>query len=166
MAHGLITGMTMSGKTTLAKALASQIVAQGSPVIVLDPLSDPGWNTQFCTSDPQQFLKWYWQSRCAVAFIDESGQAVGRYNLPMTETATRGRHWGHVNFYIMQEATQIAPIIRSQCSTIYLFTSSAREGLRMSEEFNAPELMQCTALPQGHYMKATRFGGVQRGRVF
>ena len=166
MAHALIAGKTMSGKTTLVKRLAAAIMAQGSPVIVLDPLSDPEWGSQFVTADPAQFLRWYWEARCAVAFIDESGQAVGRYNLPMTETATRGRHWGHVNFYIMQEVTQIAPIIRAQCSTLYLFTASSREGLRMAEEFNAPELEQCTALPQGHYFKATHFGGVQRGRVF
>lgn len=166
MAHGLICGMTESGKSTLAKRLSAELIAAGITVLVLDPIQDPGWHTQYATADQSQFLQWYWNSRSCVAFIDESGEAVGRYNDVMNRTATKGRHWGHSNFYIAQEATQIAPLVRGQCSSLYLFTSAAKEGERMAAEFNAPELLQCTTLPRGQYFKAGRFQPVQRGRVF
>lgn len=166
--------MTESGKTTLAKRLAARYHQHEIPVLVLDSLNDPGWcpaDTRdhtlfFQTTDPDEFLKVFWSSRRCVAFIDEAGDAVGRYNLVMQRTATRGRHWGHSVHFISQRGVQIAPTVRDQCGHLFLLTSSIADGRVHANEWNRPELLQCNALGKGNYFHCTRFGVLERGSLF
>lgn len=158
MAHVLILGMTESGKTTKARKLASCYRRQGYGVLVLDPLCDPRWDCDFITADQEDFLDVFWRSRSCMAFLDEGGESVGRYDLAMQETATRGRHWGHSCHYIAQKATQLAPIVRDQCSYVYLFTSGLSSCKMLAEEFNKPELLNGTKLKMYSYFLSTRFG--------
>jgi hypothetical protein len=167
MSHCLIFGMTESGKTTLAKRLAHRYkVYHGVPVLVLDSLNDPEWQADFQTTDPDEFLESFWASRRCVAFIDEAGDAVGRYNTVMQRTATRGRHWGHSVHYISQRGVQLAPTVRDQCSHIFLLTSSGADGKIHAQEWNAPILASCNTLQKGEYFHATRFGQVTRANLF
>jgi hypothetical protein len=166
MAHVLILGMTESGKTTFAKQLAARYKANHIGVLVLDPMGDPDWPHDFKTADVDQFLKVFWESeRCAV-FIDESGDAIGRYDTMMIRTATKGRHWGHNCHYITQRGAQLATTVRDQCSQLVLFTSSYKDSKLHAEEWNRPELCDASSLPKGHYLHCTRFGQLIRGRLF
>jgi energy-coupling factor transporter ATP-binding protein EcfA2 len=162
MAHVLICGMSESGKTTLARALASAYRRQGVGVLVLDPLRDPRWNCDFITSNQEEFLDIFWRSRRCMAFLDEGGKSVGRYNYAMQETATMSRHWGHSCHFISQDPTQLAPVVRDQSRHVFLFCSSDRIGKKLADEFNKPELLDCGGLKQGEYIRAARFGGVSR----
>lgn len=166
MAHSLILGQTESGKTTLAKQLASYFHAQGKSVIVLDPMNDPAWVCAFRTSDNMKFLEVFWANRSCYAFIDESGDAVGRYDDLMQQTATKGRHWGHSCFYLSQRGAQLNATVRAQCRHLFLFTSAVDDCKILAREFNSPELLTATALAQGHYMHKARFGQIERGKVF
>lgn len=166
MAHGLILGMTMSGKTTLAKQLAAQYRAKGVKVGVLDPLCDPGWNADFRTSDVDEFLKMYWQSRQCAWFIDEAGESVGQFDTLMTKTATRGRHWGHRNHYLSQRGAQLAKTVRDQCSFLFLFTTSLDDSKIHANEWNKDELKTANALPQGHYFYTGRYTPLARGNLW
>lgn len=152
----------MSGKTTLARMMANEYKRAGLTVLVLDPLADPAWPTEFRTSSPDQFLAWFWEARGCVAFIDESGEMVGRYDSAMNRTATRGRHWGHVTHYITQEATQIAPVIRKQCTRLYLFHSAVEDGELLARAWNHPELRECATLKTGEYFYAEKMGECSR----
>jgi hypothetical protein len=154
--------MTLSGKTTKAKALAHDYRRAGIGVLVLDPLQDPGWQADFITDDPGKFLDVFWKSRSCMAFMDEGGESVGRYDLAMQKTATRGRHCGHVCHYVTQKATQLAPVVRDQCTRLFLFCSSTRDGKILADEFNRPELEGCSALKQGEYFYAVKMGTIQR----
>src|SRR5688572_25247930 len=158
MAHVLIAGITESGKTTLARRLAARYKAQQIGVLVLDPLADPQWPADFRTSDEEEFLHVFWQSRRCVAFMDEGGESVGRYNLSMQKTATRGRHWGHACHYITQRVQQIAPIVRDMCIHLFLFASSKKDGILLANEFNHAELENCNTLEKGEYFHAVKMG--------
>lgn len=166
MAHALILGMTMSGKTTLAKALAVEYRAAGVKVGVLDPLGDPGWNADFRTGDAEEFLRMFWQSRQCAWFIDESGDMVGQFDKAMAQTATKGRHWGHRVHFISQRGTQLARTVRDQCSNLFLFTTSLDDSKVHANEWNKPELRTAYTLPQGHYFYTDRFSPLQRGQLF
>lgn len=158
MAHVLILGMTESGKTTLARNLSAYYKHQNYGVLVLDPLCDPRWTCDFITDDQEEFLDVFWRSRRCIAFLDEGGESVGRYDTAMQQTATRGRHWGHSCHFIAQRATQLAPLVRDQCSRLFLFCSSIKDGKLLSEEFNKPELETCSQLLQGEHIHAVKFG--------
>lgn len=159
MAHSLILGMTETGKTTLARDLAAVYRSQGWKNIALDPLRDPRWPCDYITDDGGEFLEVFWASRRCMAFMDEGGESVGRYNDEMQTTATRGRHLGHSCHFIAQSAVQLAPIVRDQCTHLFLFCSGAKSGKTLAEEFNAPELEMCVALKRGEYFHAVKGGG-------
>ena len=166
MAHSLIFGMTESGKTTLAKRLAKRYKQKGVNVLLLDPLNDPGWEVDFRTTDADEFLRVFWQSRRCAAFIDEAGDAVGRFDTVMQRTATRGRHWGHNVHYISQRGAMLAPTVRDQCGHLFLFTTALNDSKLHANEWNNPELAQANSLPQGCYYHVTRFGQLDHGQLF
>lgn len=166
MPHSLILGQTESGKTTLAKRMCQAYGAAGVKRIVLDPLNDPEWQADFRTTDPDAFLEVFWASESCAAFIDEAGDAVGRYDLVMQKTATKGRHWGHNVHYVCQRGTQLAQTVRDQCSHLFLFCTSLKDCKIHADEWNRPELIQAAQFKAGEYFHVTRFGVVQRGNIF
>lgn len=162
MAHITIAGMTLSGKTTLAKRRAFFFRQQGIKVLVCDPVSDPEWPADFITRDQEKFLNAYWASERCAAFFDEGSRSVGKYNLATEDTATLGRHRGHINHYIVQRVTQIPPIVRDQCTEIFLFRSSRKDGEMLADEWAIDELARCAELPLLHYIHAKRDGTFKR----
>lgn len=166
MAHVLILGMTMSGKTTIAKRLAAHYRENGVMVGVLDPLGDPEWNADYRTTDADEFLKAFWASRQCAWFIDESGDAVGKYDDAMIRTATRGRHWGHRVHYLTQRGAQLSRTVRDQCATLFLFATSLDDSKIHANEWNSQELRAAHTLAQGEYFHKGRFTPISRGNVF
>lgn len=165
MPHSLILGMTESGKTTLARDLAAEYRAAGTAVLVLDPLRDPRWQADYITSDPVEYMRVVWASRSCMLFVDEAGEAVGKYDVAMQALATRARHWGHSTHFVTQRGAQLSPTVRHQCRYLFMFCSGVRDGQVMAEEFNQPLLESCNSLRQGEYFFTSRFGELQRKRV-
>jgi hypothetical protein len=157
VAHSLIVGMTESGKTTLAKIFISRMKKRGVKTIVLDPLSDPTWGADEVTSYPNKFLRFLKANKSCYFVIDEGGQAIGRYNKPMEWTATTSRHLGHAGLFLVQGCSQVGPIVRGQCSFVYLFCCSAGNFKIISEEWNQPELMTIPRLKRGEFIKVSKF---------
>jgi len=157
--------MTESGKTTLAKQLAQTYKRKGLGVIVLDPLNTT-WECDFQTTDPDEFLNVYWNSRQCMAFIDESGDAVGRFDTAMIKTATRGRHWGHSNHYITQRGAMLARTVRDQCSHLFLFCTALEDCKIHAKEWNKPEMLNAGQFAQGEYFHTTRFGDLTKSKLF
>lgn len=149
--HCLVVGRTLSGKTTFAKKKAASLKARGIPIIVLDPLLDPEWRADFITSDPAKFLDILWQSRGCAVFIDEAGDAVGKFNEPMNKCATRGRHWGHKCFFITQRVKQISTTIRTQCSELVVFKQSYNDTKDLADEFVEPLIKEAHRLDHGEF---------------
>ncbi len=166
MGHSLILGMTESGKTTMAKSLAKSYKDSGISVLVLDPLTDPDWHADYQTDNPDDFLNVVWQSRSCAIFIDEAGESVGQYDVLMSKTATRGRHWGHSCHYISQRGAQLSRTVRDQCSNLFLFTTALGDCKIHADEWNNQELKTASSLQKGHYFYTTRFGDLKKGRLF
>ena len=166
MAHSLILGMTESGKTTLAKKLAEHYKSRGIGVLVLDPMNDPGWACDYQSTNVDEFLNVFWQSRQCAVFIDEAGEAVGQFDTVMHRTATKGRHWGHSCHYLSQRGVQIARTVRDQCGHLFLFTTAFGDSKIHANEWNKQDLRQANILAQGHYYHATRFGTLDKGRLW
>jgi len=151
--------MTETGKTSLARNLCAHYRRKDFETIVLDPLRDPRWGASFITSDGDEFLDICKRSKKCMLFMDEGSESVGRYDTEMQWTATQARHWGHSSHFISQGAIQLAPIIRDQCTHVFLFCSGIKSGKLLAEEFNAPDLEICTSLKRGEYFHAVK-GGV------
>lgn len=166
MTHVLIAGMTESGKTTLGKTLAKAYRERGVPVMVLDPMNDPGWPEGSIIRDREMFLQRAKLVQQHAIFIDESGQEIGRYAREMQWLATQARHWGHKSHFICQRIQQLDTTIRGQCSSLYLFTVSRKDADLLAEEWAKEELRGAHTLDQGEFFFTTRYGEIRRERAF
>lgn len=158
--------MTESGKTTLAKKLSSEAKKHNLGVLVLDPLNDPGWVADYQTTDKMQFMHAVKNSRSCAVFIDESGEAVGRYQDEMFWLGTRARHYGHSCHFLAQRAQQVAKTVRDQCSRLFLFNCSFDDSKELANEWNKPELRDAYTLRQGEFFACGRFTPVTRQKLF
>lgn len=167
MAHVLILGQTLSGKSTLAKRMAADYRRHGVAVLVLDPIGDPEWSADYKTHDTDDFFRVYSESRGCAVFVDESGDVCNERPDLITRTATRGRHRGHRNHYIAQRGTLILRTIRDQCSTLFLFNSGLEDCKIHAAEWNAPTIREKGPfLATGHYLYKQRMGELKEGRLF
>ena len=157
--------MTESGKTTIAKSLCAMSHKQGKGTLVLDPLNDH-WECAFKTTNAEEFLTTFWNSESCDVFIDESGDAIGHYDKPMIQCATKGRHWGHNVHFITQRPMQISPTVRSQCRNLFLFNMALEDCKALAREWNKPELEKASQLPQGQCYMASRFGEIKLLNAF
>ena len=166
MAHSLITGMTESGKTILAKRLAAQYSAKGIRVLVFDPLNDPAWVADFQSWNIEEFLAEYWSSRKCAVFFDESGTISREHDLELIKTATKGRHWGHANHYISQRGAMVPKTLRDQCSNLFIFAQSMDDAKTYAREYNSPEINGVSSFKEGEYFHTTRFKSATKGSLF
>lgn len=151
MAHCLIIGRTMSGKTTFAKKKAKALMAAGYHTIVLDPFLDPEWGATYITSSQEDFLAAVWRNRQCAVFVDEGGSTIGKYNRVMEELATRGRHFGHKCFFIAQRAKQLSTTVRTQCSELVIFKQAQIDTKDLAAEFVEPCILQADTLEKGEF---------------
>lgn len=168
MSHCLITGMTMSGKTTLARELSSQYRARGIKCAVLDPINDVKWRhvADYVTDNESEFMDVVMSSESCAVFVDEAGEKIGQYGREFFTLATRARHLGHRSHFITQRPSQISPTVRDQCDRIYLFALNGDACKTLSKDWNKPDLMAGTELDKGEYITAPRFGPIRKGRIF
>lgn len=132
---------------------------------VLDPLGDPSYGADFQTTNSDQFLAYAKANKSHFLFVDESGQAIGRYNAPMEWLATTSRHLGHLGFFLVQGCTQLNPVIRGQCGQVYLFSCSNSNYRMIAEEWNQPELTKMPRFDVGEFVFVPRFGNLRKGNV-
>lgn len=163
--HVLIVGMSESGKTTLAKIMAAEAKRAGLPVGVLDPLGDPDFNADFQTREPGAFLEHARTQKRELLVVDESGSVIGRYNEPMQWLATTSRHFGKSVIFCVQAATQIATVVRDQCTVCYVFRCSYRNRELIADEYDQPELLTQKPLAKGEFVRVPRFGEISRYRL-
>lgn len=128
--HSLYTGVTKSGKTTLAREHSRAFVSAGQNVIVYDPVGTPthggGWNAHVEFDDFTEFMEYMRDPRVVRAhvFIDEAGEHFGVGDKDNHWLLTRGRHHGLFINLIAQRPKMLAPTVRTQCERAYIFMMS------------------------------------------
>lgn len=126
--HTLYVGVTMTGKTTLARYRARKLAAMGRAVVVYDPVgtgtAGGGWpdgDNVLQFDDFEQFMTWVRRNGDADLFIDEAGDHFGQHDSENHWLLRRGRHYGYAVHLISQRPKMLAPNVRTQCSQLYVF---------------------------------------------
>jgi hypothetical protein len=164
--HNLLIGMTGCGKSSLIKyEIIPRFRKAGIKSAVLDPLGDPTFKADYQTKDSNEFLRFAFQQKGYILIVDESGQAIGKYNEPMIALATTVRHKGNFSFFACHSVTTLPPVIRSQCSNVFLFQCSRTNFKMVADEWDQPDLMKLGKLGVGEFYFVPKFGEISRGRI-
>lgn len=162
--HGLILGITESGKSTLAKILSFQF-RKKREVIVLDPMYGKGWGSTVTIRSVGDLAAEMKKRKNCYVFADESGTWIERDGSHDWIT-THSRHYGHSVFLVSQRGpTQITVTMREQSNRLFLFTSSRGDSLVHAEEWNQPVLANAHTLPRLHFYQTDRYGNVMLKRI-
>lgn len=164
--HAIIVGTTGSGKSTLAKLLCKTLRKKKKKCAVLTPTAETGWEADFKTTDGKAFLDYVKANEELFCFVDESGDAIGKYDDEMNWLATGSRHKGHSVFFCVQSAQQISTAIRNCCSQAYIFACTKAVLKILGEDFNEKALLKYDGkIPQFHFIVMSRFEEMKMGRL-
>lgn len=165
MAHKYIVGMTESGKSTLAKLMCMGLNKRGLKIAVLDKLRSTDWQCENVFEDPFEFLEFAKNNEEFFLFVDEGGQAIGRYNEEMEWLATESRHKGHSCIFISQSLTQVAPIVREQSMLFFLFACGEKNTTLLAEECREPLVKKLLKIPKLEFYIVSRFSALEKGKI-
>lgn len=151
MAHKLVVGQTLSGKSTLVKAMAAEAIKRGIVLVVYDPTLSPEWPTEFVTDDEETFYEMlravHAEGSQALCVVDEADTLLSmshRHNWWMFQ---RGRHFAFEFVAITQRPQLVAPSIRSNAPELFIFQTGKNDAAFLGEDYGvdlsaAPELVQ------------------------
>lgn len=171
--HTLICGVTMSGKTTLAHAVANALAIEGHNIIVYDPVGTAtavgNWpKSAVIFDDEQEFFDYLTRPDVfhAHIFIDEAGDVFSAQKRENLWLLTRGRHFGFFVYLIAQRPKMILPSARNQCGLAYVFRLAVDDLKEIGKDYGFSDLDK-NSLDKGDFlMLLSGSPQYQRGNIF
>lgn len=165
--HWLIVGMTETGKSSLARAMAREYTKAGHVPIVLDVTRNKEWGSDaIIFTDPDELLRYVQDPQQCLRqpiFVEEAGLAVNKYSSQFQWLTTFSRHHGMRCHIVAQRAEMVDKTVRSQCANLAAFGLAPDDAKAYAREFNGKEILQCMTFQPGTYIHKTRFApGVVR----
>jgi DNA helicase HerA-like ATPase len=167
-------GVTLTGKTTLARLVARNLAKEGHKGAVFDPTLTAtlggGWPEGWPVfTDPDDFLDFVESDKCVGPihlFIDEADEVFGhemKWNFWLLK---KGRHFGYFCHVISQRPKMIAPTARSQCALAYVFRLAVEDVAEIGKDYGHSGLDRIS-LDTGEFL-ALKSGtsAISRGNVF
>jgi hypothetical protein len=169
MAHTGFVGMSQSGKTTIAAAIAAGLAKRGRRVAVLDRMKDPRWKgAELVTNDPGHFLRFALSTGGVHLFVDEWGATIRKGDAAFDWLGTTSRHYGHSLWAIGHRWQQFSPAVRDQFDCLYAFRMGDGSAKLIAEDFSASELAGLLTAPnfrKGQFYRVGRFADLAAGTV-
>ncbi len=172
MAHKLITGCTLSGKSTLAKLMVSDAKKRGIASVIYDPtLSE--WDSEHITDGEHEFFYMlndaHKKGFPVFVVIDEADTILSMSHRHNWWLFMRGRHFGFEVCAITQRPKLVAPTIRGNAGEFYVFAVAKSDAQELADDINADGLIIAPTLRQGEFLRAYWKDGkkvVDRHRIF
>lgn len=159
--HVLFCGVTMTGKTTLAREYAQILVDAKYDVVVYDPVGTDTANGNWPESveiieTPEDFHEWiednentYDDEHPCFLFVDESADIFGHSQTHAHWIARKIRHQYIYLRLIVQRPNMLHPSVRTQCSYVYMLRLSRKDASLICDDMgHGPEVAN-TVLDKG-----------------
>jgi hypothetical protein len=170
--HTLYTGVTQSGKTTMARLISRQLAAQGQTGIVFDPMgthtAGGGWGFKEIHHDPYVFLERLEDPKLTKAhvFVDEAHKLLGHEMKENFWMMTEGRHFGLFMHILTQRPNKVHPDVRSQCERCYMFRLAQDDAAEIGKDYGHSGVHKIS-LDKGDFLLFNSgSAAIQRGNVF
>ena len=161
MIRGGIFGISLSGKTTLAKHLSAGYFHKGNlNSLVLDPHEENYGEHAEVLGIENEDLFWQkvWEAEQPYLVIVDEASATLRREREMVPVFTRLRHKKHRLLVLGHKSTDLLPVMREQLDTLYLFRQSATSADEWADLFGEKELISCSNLSQYEYIFCQLYG--------
>lgn len=171
--HSLFVGVTLSGKTTLARAVSRALRSRGQSVIVFDPMRTPtaggDWGEGAHIFDQEEaFLTMMGDDRVMRAhiFVDEADMVFNHARRENFWMLTRGRHYGFEMNLISQRPKLLHPTCRDQCTRMYMFRLPINDRVELGRDKGHDHFAEYD-LDAGEFLVANSASReIARGNVF
>jgi energy-coupling factor transporter ATP-binding protein EcfA2 len=158
MIHSLYTGVSQSGKTTLARMMARIAAAKKDRVIVYDPMGTPtaggawGEGTEV-HEDLEAFLEtaYHVDTINAHLFIDEAHHVFNHADKEHLWLLTQGRHYGLQLHLMTQRPTKVHPDARTNCGRCYMFRLAHDDARAIGLDYGFSEIHKIS-LDKGDFL--------------
>jgi len=167
--HSLIIGQSLSGKSSLAKELGTELRLARHEVLAFNPTGERGytrrddwgragadWESDDADDFAEHVLERVERDPARVRFliIDEAHEFFTRADCQHLWIGTRGRHYGLNVIAITQRGALISPTFRGQCATMYLFHLSLTDAKFIADELGRKGLAdEVLDLKKAEFMK-------------
>lgn len=159
MTRGGIFGISLSGKTTLAKKISSAYYEKHKmPSLVLDPFLD-NWGSHSSVvdmSNEEKFWETIWKTQNCLVIVDEASTTLKR-DRELIPVFTSLRHKGHKLLVIGHHGSDLLPVMREQLDTLYLFRQNIKSAKAWSEKFADERVMESINLDKYEYLYCRNF---------
>lgn len=182
--HRLVTGVTMTGKTTYARLkLVEPAYSAGWQIVIFDPIGT-GFDCGAVYDDIDDFLDVCDQlaERASLrqrhgqpihpvlCVVDEADMVFGHSVFSESKRlVTRYRHYGFSVVMCTQRPNLIHPSIRTMCGETVGFRLAKSDAKMMADDMAAPGLIECSDLAAGEFIRAhwvNKKRLTTRGKVF
>lgn len=152
MTRAGIFGISLSGKTTLAKRISKQYFDQcGRKSLVLDPHEEAYGQHALVYSDEEKFWEIVWNSKDHLVIVDEAAAMIRRER-ELVPVFTRLRHLGHKLIVIGHNGADLLPVMREQFDTLYLFRQPKKAAELWADLWADDDVYQCASLGKYEYI--------------
>ena len=177
--HSLVIGRTLSGKSSLAKSIGSDLREKGIYVIAFNPTLEAGYTVRdeygmaaadVEYDDKEEFIDAVREKindgQPFIIIVDEAHEFWERAgSREYLWLARKGRHFGVNIIAITQRGADIHPTLRSQCGRLYLFQCSLTDAKFMSDEYGKKVLRDAPNMNPGEYYRIEP-NSLERCRLF
>ncbi len=178
--HVLYCGVTMTGKTTLAREHAMILVTAKYEVIVYDPVGTDTANGNWpegveIIDDPETFYKRVDElhddggdpEHPVFLFVDESADVFGHSQTQAHWIARKIRHAEVYLRMIVQRPNMLHPSVRTQCSYVYMLRLSRKDAVLICDDMGHGTDVSGKVLDKGDVVLLTSgSSGIEEFNVF
>lgn len=159
MTRGGIFGISLSGKTTLARKISKQyFVKYKMTSLVFDPFMEE-WGdhaTVLGMDKEDDFWNTVWNTRGHLVIVDEASTTLKR-DRDLIPVFTSLRHLDHKLLVIGHHGSDLLPVMREQIDTLYLFRQNIKSGKAWAEKLADERVMAATTLEKYEYLYCENF---------
>jgi hypothetical protein len=159
--HKLYCGVTMTGKTTLAREHAHILESSKYSIAVYDPVGTDTANGNWPDSTtilrtPEEFADWiddnedsFDEEHPCFLFVDESADIFGHSQTQAHWIARKIRHCHIFLRIIVQRPNMLHPSVRTQCAYVYMLRLSRNDAAMICQDMGHGPEVSNTPLDKG-----------------